>query len=309
MGWGARCAGGHRQIGVAGGGTDFVPFFAARGVSCVVLRPRLRIDGYNMTTVSSPTPPALPALLPPVSLGFLRRAGRGLRHAAGSSHRPQPRRRVAHRPQQDRRRRLLSRRGAHRRGRAGVRRLRCGPQGRRSGVVQLPSRLRGPDLSRPDPLRDDEVAQAGRPGARRAGEHGLAPARHQPPRRITATSCPPADPCGRYVQQLHSRLLEASKRRLCAVPPSFCASAGVGDLIHAIWATEYFTNMLEAKVPNTEIHSKRRCLPDGAFSLAGRLSLNPYPIASLCQRQPRRRADFHERDSVWHVDFAVHGVV
>ena len=51
MGWGGvGCAGGHRQIGVAGGGTDFVPFFAARGVSCVVLRPRLRIDGYNMTT-------------------------------------------------------------------------------------------------------------------------------------------------------------------------------------------------------------------------------------------------------------------
>ena len=38
------------------------------------------------------------------------------------------------------------------------------------------------------------------------------------------------------------------------VPPSFCASAGVGDLIHAVWATEYFTAMLHAKVPNTEMH-------------------------------------------------------
>ena len=27
-----------------------------------------------------------------------------------------------------------------------------------------------------------------------------------------------------------------------------------GDLIHAVWCTEYFTAMLEAKVPNTEIH-------------------------------------------------------
>jgi len=30
--------------------------------------------------------------------------------------------------------------------------------------------------------------------------------------------------------------------------------AGIGDLIHAVWATEYFDAMLKAKVPNTEIH-------------------------------------------------------
>ena len=38
------------------------------------------------------------------------------------------------------------------------------------------------------------------------------------------------------------------------VPPSFIASAGVGDLIHAIWATEYFSAMLHARVPNVEMH-------------------------------------------------------
>lgn len=37
-------------------------------------------------------------------------------------------------------------------------------------------------------------------------------------------------------------------------PPSFSTSAGIGDLIHAVWATEYFDAMLKAKVPNTEIH-------------------------------------------------------
>ena len=42
--------GGHQQIGVSGGGTDFVPYFASFGVSTIVLRPRLRVDGYNMTT-------------------------------------------------------------------------------------------------------------------------------------------------------------------------------------------------------------------------------------------------------------------
>lgn len=38
------------------------------------------------------------------------------------------------------------------------------------------------------------------------------------------------------------------------VPPSFAASPGVGDLIHALWATEWFTAMLKAGVPNTEMH-------------------------------------------------------
>jgi hypothetical protein len=37
--------GGHQFVGVAGGGTDFVPFFASFGISTIVLRPRLRVDG------------------------------------------------------------------------------------------------------------------------------------------------------------------------------------------------------------------------------------------------------------------------
>jgi endo-1,4-beta-xylanase len=37
-------------------------------------------------------------------------------------------------------------------------------------------------------------------------------------------------------------------------PPAFITCAGWGDWIHAIWATEYFTAMLEDGVPNVEIH-------------------------------------------------------
>jgi len=37
-------------------------------------------------------------------------------------------------------------------------------------------------------------------------------------------------------------------------PPAFIASAGWGDWIHAIWATEYFEALLRDGVPNTEIH-------------------------------------------------------
>ena len=37
-------------------------------------------------------------------------------------------------------------------------------------------------------------------------------------------------------------------------PPSFIAGAGWQDKIHAVWADEYFTAMLNAGVPNVEIH-------------------------------------------------------
>jgi endo-1,4-beta-xylanase len=38
------------------------------------------------------------------------------------------------------------------------------------------------------------------------------------------------------------------------MPPSFVTSAGWGDWIHAVWATEYFTAMLDDGVPNVEMH-------------------------------------------------------
>jgi hypothetical protein len=38
------------------------------------------------------------------------------------------------------------------------------------------------------------------------------------------------------------------------VPPSFTACSGVTDKIHAVWANEWFTPMLNAGVPNTEMH-------------------------------------------------------
>ncbi|MEO6995429.1 MAG: alpha/beta hydrolase fold domain-containing protein [Lacunisphaera sp.] len=37
-------------------------------------------------------------------------------------------------------------------------------------------------------------------------------------------------------------------------PPSFITCAGWGDWIHAVWATEYFTAMLDDGVPNVEMH-------------------------------------------------------
>jgi acetyl esterase/lipase len=38
------------------------------------------------------------------------------------------------------------------------------------------------------------------------------------------------------------------------VPPSFLACGGTGDRVHAVWAMEYFSAMLDSKVPNIEMH-------------------------------------------------------
>jgi acetyl esterase/lipase len=38
------------------------------------------------------------------------------------------------------------------------------------------------------------------------------------------------------------------------IPPSFITCAGWGDWIHAVWANQYFTAMLDDGVPNVEMH-------------------------------------------------------
>jgi len=37
-------------------------------------------------------------------------------------------------------------------------------------------------------------------------------------------------------------------------PPAFIICGGAGDRVHAMWATEYFTAMLQAGIPNVEMH-------------------------------------------------------
>jgi hypothetical protein len=39
-----------------------------------------------------------------------------------------------------------------------------------------------------------------------------------------------------------------------SAPPSFLATAGSGDRVHAIWAIDYFNAMLRAGIPNIELH-------------------------------------------------------
>lgn len=37
-------------------------------------------------------------------------------------------------------------------------------------------------------------------------------------------------------------------------PPAFITCAGAGDRVHALWATDYFSAMLKASIPNVEMH-------------------------------------------------------
>lgn len=53
------------------------------------------------------------------------------------------------------------------------------------------------------------------------------------------------------------------------VPPSFIVCAGSGDKVHAVWATEYFTPMLKAGVPNLEMHIYGRGGHGGSVSGRG----------------------------------------
>lgn len=39
-----------------------------------------------------------------------------------------------------------------------------------------------------------------------------------------------------------------------SAPPAFIACPGAGDRVHAVWATEYFSAMLQAGIPNVEMH-------------------------------------------------------
>ena len=70
------------------------------------------------------------------------------------------------------------------------------------------------------------------------------------------------------------------------VPPSFIASAGSDDQIHAIWADEYFAAMLALRVPNLEMHIYANgrhpgdALPDGSHMSGGLTDRNGIPFGT-----------------------------
>ena len=70
------------------------------------------------------------------------------------------------------------------------------------------------------------------------------------------------------------------------VPPAFIATPGSGDRIHAIWAMDYYSAMLQASVPNIEMHIYGNGrhpgdpLPDGSRMTGGLTDRNDIPFGT-----------------------------
>ncbi len=74
------------------------------------------------------------------------------------------------------------------------------------------------------------------------------------------------------------------------VPPAFILCAGSGDRVHALWATEYFSAMLQAGIPNVEMHIYGNGrhpgdpLPDGTRMTGGLTDRNGIPFGTWQDR-------------------------
>lgn len=171
--------GGHQILWVGPEGADYVPYFDKLGVSTIILRNRLRIDGYEPTTDA-------------VNDAF--QAIRMVRsHAAEWKLDPA-----------------------------------------KIGIVGFSA---GAELAAPAALFFDEFAK-----------------RNSDPADPLAQVSPRPDFVG-VIYPGPTPFTKAPETPIPAnVPPSFLACAGSGDRVHALWATDYFTAMLKASVPNLEMH-------------------------------------------------------
>ena len=73
-------------------------------------------------------------------------------------------------------------------------------------------------------------------------------------------------------------------------PPAFITCAGAGDRVHAVWANEYFTAMLNAGIPNVEMHIYGNgrhpgdALADGSRMTGGLTDRNGIPFGTWQDR-------------------------
>lgn len=171
--------GGHRILWVGPEGADYAPYFDKLGVSTIILRNRLRVDGYEPTTDA--VNDALQAI------------------------------------------RLVRSRAAE---------WKLDPA--KIGIVGFSA---GAELSAPAALFFDDFAKknsdAADPLANFSARPDFVGVIYPGPTPFTKTPDTPIP---------------------ATVPPSFIACAGTGDRVHALWATDYFTAMLKASVPNLEMH-------------------------------------------------------
>jgi len=171
--------GGHKILWVGPEGADYVPFFDKIGVSTIILRYRLRVDGYE---------PTIDAVNDAFQAIRLVRA-----HAAEWKLDPA-----------------------------------------KIGIVGFSA---GAELSSPTALFFNEFEK------QNSG----------PSDTLAKVSARPD--CVGVIYPGPTPFTKAPEIPIPAnVPPSFIACAGSGDRVHALWATDYFTAMLKATVPNLEMH-------------------------------------------------------
>ncbi len=186
--------GGHNTLNVGTESADFVPYFFNYGINTVILRNRLRRDGYN------PQTDAVRDALQAIRLVRARAKEWNLD------------------PQ------------------------RIGIMGFSAGAeLSAPAAVQYADFDRQNQAPEDPLAGvSSRPDFTVLLYPGPTPFARDP-----ETPIPPD------------------------APPSFIASPGSGDRVHAIWADEYFSAMLRAGVPNLEMHIYGNGYHPGSGSTGG----------------------------------------
>jgi hypothetical protein len=205
--------GGHRTLNVGSESADFVPFFYNYGVNTVILRNRLRADGYNVQ--SNAVHDGLQAV------------------------------------------RLV---------RAHAQEWNIDPS--KIGIMGFSA---GAELAAPAALFFEDFDKENHTGA-------LATISSRPD--FSVIVYPGPTPFARGGTPAIPR----------NVPPTFITCGGSGDRGHAIWATEYFTAMLQAGVPNVEMHIYANArhpgelMPDGSRMAAGLADRNGIPFGKWQDR-------------------------
>ncbi len=171
--------GGHRTLNVGTEGADFVPFFYNYGVATIILRNRLRQDGYVAETDA-----------------------------------------------------VYDAQQAVRMVRARAKEWNIDPQ--KIGMMGFSA---GAELVAPAALFFDKFDADNKAEADGAGGASSRP-------DFVALVYPGPTPFAREPKPAVPR----------TTPPAFIATAGSGDAVHAIWADEFFSALLRARIPNLEMH-------------------------------------------------------
>lgn len=205
--------GGHRTLNVGSEAADFVPYFFGYGVNTVILRNRLRADGYNVQT--NAVNDALQAI------------------------------------------RLV---------RAYAAEWNLDPK--KIGIIGFSA---GAELSAPAALFFEEFDKNNA-----EGPFGKISSRPD----FVSLIYPGPTPFARGGKPTIPK----------TTPPCFIATPGSGDRVHAVWAMEYFSAMLQERIPNIEMHvyghgrHPGEQLSDGSRMAAGLADRNGTPFGKWQDR-------------------------